>query len=230
MKLTCEDCGADIPAENINISRAVAKCAHCGAISGFADRVSNARAAVERLQVALPPGIEVIDLGGELTLLRRWFSWKYAFLAVFCLFWNGFLVVWYTLALSAEETPVLMLVFPILHVAAGVGLSYYTLAGFLNQTEFRVGQGRLRLRHGPIPWPGARDMDAGKLKQLYCTEEVSRSRNGTTITYMLRANLRDGDSIKLARLDTRDQALFIEQRIEATLGIKDVPVAGEVPR
>lgn len=173
LKLTCEDCGADIPAENINISRAVAKCAHCGAISGFADRVSNSRAAVERPQVALPPGIEVIDLGGELTLLRRWFSWKYAFLAVFCLFWNGFLVVWYTLALSAEETPVLMLVFPILHVAAGVGLSYHT---------------------------------PGRLPE---SDRVPR---------------------RARPLASAARALFIEQRIEATLGIKDVPVAGEVPR
>jgi hypothetical protein len=231
VKLTCEDCGAPVAPDDINIERALAKCQRCGAVFGFADRVGNTRGSgAPRGPVAMPKGIEVFDLGADLTIVRRWFGWKFMFLAVFCLIWNGFLVTWYGLALAAEETPWVMLVFPVLHVAAGVGLTYYTLCGFLNRTELRLGQGRFRLRHGPLPWPGRRDLEASRFEQLYCTEEVRRTKNGTQVTYTLRGNTRDGESLKLLSLDDKDQALFIEQRVESALGIRDRPVAGEVQR
>lgn len=230
MKLTCDDCGAAVPSENINIARAMAKCGRCGSVFGFADQVPNSVADQERPRVPMPRGIEVIDMGGDLSIHRRWFSPKFLFLVVFCLFWNGFLVVWYTLALSAEEAPWLMLVFPVLHVAAGVGLSYYTLCGFVNRTVIRVGQGKLRIRHGPLPWPGNREVETSRLEQLYCTEEVHRSKNGTSTTYKLRANTRVGEALELLTVDERAQALFLEQRLETALGIRDRPVKGEVER
>ena len=230
MKLTCDDCGATVPPDNINIARAMAKCDRCGSVFGFADQVPNRGADRERARVPMPKGVEVIDLGGDLTILRRWFSPKFLFLIVFCLIWNGFLVVWYSIALAADEAPWMMLVFPVLHVAAGVGLSYYTLCGFVNRTVIRVGQGRLRIRHTPLPWPGNREVDTSRLEQLFCTEEVRRSKNGTSITYKLRANTRAGESLELLNVDEREQALFLEQRLEAALGIRDRPVKGEVER
>lgn len=230
MKLTCEDCGAKVPPGNIELSRAMAKCDHCGAVFGFADRVANTYGAPERPRVAMPAGLEVVDMGADLTLIRRWWSPKYIFFAVFCLMWNGFLVVWYGLALSSDDAPWMMLVFPLLHVAAGVWLSYFTLAGFMNRTKIRITQGRLHIQHGPLPWPGNRDEDSSRFEQLFCTEEVRRTKNGTTTQYILRAKVRGDGAQKLLTLDDKDQALFLEQRIEAALQITDRPVPGELPR
>lgn len=89
----------------------------------------------------------------------------FIFLAFFCLAWNAFLVV--GLSESQEETPMLwlFLLFPIVHVAVGVGLTYYTLAGFLNFTEVTVRGGTLTVRQGPLPWKGNRTLSAIDLAQ-----------------------------------------------------------------
>ncbi|HLL81650.1 MAG TPA: hypothetical protein VK420_03325, partial [Longimicrobium sp.] len=167
--------------------------------------------------------------GGALRIERRWYAWTAIFLAFFCVFWFGFLAVWYLIAFSTGAW--LLMLFPLLHVAVGLFLAYFTVAMFVNTTEVVVADGVLTVRHGPVPWLGNRQIATGSLEQLYCEEHVSRTRNGTTITYSVRARGKDGRMVKLVSgLPERAQALYIEQEIERHLGIADRAVAGQVRR
>jgi hypothetical protein len=118
-----------------------------------------------------------------------------------------------------------VLVFPIAHLVVGVGLTYTTLAGFLNRTTLDLDGKTLRVHHRPLPWLGEISMPINNLEQLYCKEERGESSN----TYHLNAILKDGRKIDLlSNLDSPDIAFFIEGQIETWLHIPDRPVHGEM--
>jgi len=229
MSLYCRTCGEPIPAEDVNIDLAIAKCRACDAVFCFGHRIGREPADRKRAEVPMPKGIAVEQWGNDLTITRRWFSPVFVFLLFFCIAWDGFLVFWYSMAFSGG--PWIMIVFPIAHVAVGVGLTYYTVAGFLNRSVIKVSGGVLTVRHAPLPWPGTHTLNASDLAQAYCTEHFTQGRNSSGSTsYRVNAMLADGRKIKLLDgLTESDQALFIEQQLESHLGIPDSPVRGEMP-
>ncbi len=231
MALHCRTCGELIPAEDVNIELAIAKCRSCNAVFGFADRLGDADAPTrrDRAAVPMPKAITVEEWGRDVTIVRRWFSPMHVFLIFFCIAWDGFLVFWYFMALT-EGGPCIMIVFPIAHVAIGVGLTYYTISGLLNRTVLKVASGTLTVRHGPLPWPGNHTIETAQLEQLYCTEHVSTSKQGGSTThYRVNAALADGRKLRLlSGMSEVEQALFIEQKLEDHLGIKDQAVPGEM--
>lgn len=232
---TCPSCGSALRAVDISRETMSARCPACHtlvdlraaapAAAGTQTGIGEAR---EMLPVPLPAGIRVEARGRDLTIVRRWFSWVYLLLLFFCVMWWGFLAVWYGLALTADA-PLVFKLFPLLHVAAGVCLAYTTVAGFLNRTTFRIERDHLTVRHGPVPWRGNLDVSTLQLEQLFCTEKVTHGRNSTTTRYGVEAILKDGGHLKVvSSLDAREQALFIEQTIEAHLGIQNRRVRSEM--
>ena len=177
-----------------------------------------------------PKEVTVEKLGTRLYISRRWYSLKYIPLAFFCVFWNGFLCCWYGIGLS-QGIPIsaraMILIFPLLHDAVGIGLTYTTLAGFLNRTILSVDQSSLTIRHHPLPWMGEVSVPLTDIDQLYCEEKRSTGENSST-TYNLNAVLKSGRKITLiSKLDAPDIAFFIEQQVENWLQIPDQRVAGE---
>ncbi len=231
MRVHCTQCGGLIPAEDLNIDTTLARCRACNNVFSFADAVAQettapAAPAADRV-VPQPRGVRVEDWGGDVRLIRRWFSAKYIFLIFFCTFWDGFLVFWYTAAFSMPQTPWIMVVFPILHVAVGAGLTYTTACGLLNRTILTIGSGILTVQHGPLPWWGNRQLVATDLDQLYCRRRLTHNRGGTSETFELHATLKSGTSLKLlSGIEDAEQALFIEAEVERRLGIKDRRVVG----
>jgi hypothetical protein len=64
--------------------------------------------------------------------------------------------------------------------------------------------------------------------QLFCEGIVSQGRRNTGMTYTLFALLHDGRKAALLKsLPALDQGRFIEQRVEACLGIENTRVGGE---
>ena len=240
MQLNCRSCGKQIAAQDMNIDLAIAKCGACHAVFNFADQLgSKSGPTAARAAVPMPGGITIDEWGPDLTITRRWWSPVFLFLVFFCIGWDSFLVFWYTMAFGdAGGGPMgwLMIVFPIAHVAIGVGLTYFTIAGFVNKTIIRTGGGQLTVRHGPLPWPGNRMISTDEVDQLYCTEHISRNsnnnnNNNNSTSYRVNATLRDGTKAKLlSGLTEADQALYIEQKLEAHLNIEDRPVGGELPK
>lgn len=254
LQVKCPHCAAAVPAADINLDHLLAKCSHCDAVFDISAQTGRAPSAESppagapdrqrrRQRVPLPEGLTVTrgetdsagDAGpyrepgagpGTLTIARRWFSPKFIFLVFFCAVWDCFLLFWYFVA--STEGAIMMMVFPLLHVAVGLGLTYFTVAGFLNTTTVTASSEGLSFRHAPLPWPGNRTIPARDLSQLYCQRHVSRGKNGTHESYSLNAVVRGSHKLKLlSGLSDPDQCLFIEQAVEEHLGIVDLEVGGE---
>ncbi len=233
MKLSCPDCGKAVPAENINIAGMVAKCGECDSVfdfSGEIGRTAMPGADRDRPDIPQPGQVRVEKEGMVLKLIQSWFSLKFIPLLFFCIAWDSFLVFWYSMTIT-QEAPWIMSVFPIAHVAVGVGLTYYTLAGFLNKSIISVSYSEITVRHQPLPWPGKIRLRASEVEQFYCQEEYNRGKNGSYYTYQLSVLMKNGKKIKmLSNLDSPETVLYIERRIEEWLNIQDRPVSGEMRR
>lgn len=181
----------------------------------------------------IPENLDVYEGLSQLTISFKWFKPVYYFTLLFSIVWCGFLLFWYSMAFGAlfsgeNEGIWIMLLFPLLHVAVGVYLAYYTLCGFLNKTFIEVNSHSLTVRYEPLPWFGARHLMRASVKQLYTIQHVQSSKNGRTITYRVQAITTENKSITLVRdLDTAQHAQFIERKIEQYLGIENQAVEGE---
>ncbi len=167
-EVVCPECGRPVPSADINVTALVAKCSDCSLIFDLEHSVPALAPATEP---ARPAGITMDSgLGGELLLKRRWFHPMLFFLLFFCIAWDAFLVFWYAIALFGPGNNGgmgwLMIVFPVAHVAVGVGLTYYVVAGFLNKTEILVTADSLYVRHRPIPWRGNRELRRDEIRQI----------------------------------------------------------------
>lgn len=177
-----------------------------------------------------------------MTIRHRWFQWALLFLLFFAIAWDSFLVGWYWLLTAGPfggdhgmpgPMKLIFFVFPIAHVAVGVGLTYFVLAGLLNSTVIRVADGMVSVRHGPIPWLGNLDVPIDGIEQLYCQNKLrtKHDENGhatTSMHYEVHAVI-DGQKKKLlSGLHEADHALFVEQRLERFLRLENRPVPGEM--
>jgi hypothetical protein len=234
MDLTCKRCGAKITADNVNLERMMAKCLECNAVFSFADEFAYAGAsedAYQKFNVAKPKGMQLEILGGEMKITRRWLSPVLFFLLPFCLFWNGFILVFgFSGFLAADQGGTGAFSLCLLpHLAIGLFLAYFVLASLVNVTEIKLSPGEFSIRHGPLPWLGNKRLAASHINQLYCKEKVSHRRRSTSLTYEVHAVTSANTTEKLiAGLNEPEEALFLEQEIERFLGIKDRPVPGEL--
>jgi hypothetical protein len=229
--LKCVSCSSPLSADAIDDERGLIKCGFCGSLMLLPAREAGRAARfVERGQLALPKGMSMYTTPHGVVLVRKWFSPLVFFLIPFCLAWNGFLVAWYA-GVAMTGAPLVAKLLPLVHVAVGVGLGYYTLALLFNKTEIRVERGEVLISHSPLPWPGARQLPGVTIEQVYAKAHISHRKNGPRTDYQLWVIGAGGKHEKLhANQLSADQALFIEQQIEKALGIKDKEVSGELPR
>lgn len=226
----CPSCASAIQEADLDLTRGLAKCSYCGSVMnltasfGGGSREGQGR----REPVALPKRMTFAKTLHGIEITRSWYTHVVWGLVIFCLFWDGFLVFWYATAF-ATDAPTPALLFPLIHVTVGLFLSYYVVASFVNTTRVAVERGMVRISHGPVPWPGGRELAGMNLRQLFCKEHISRSKNGVTVTYQLWALHEDGSTkTKLLANMELEQALFFEQELEKALGIQDRPQPGEV--
>ncbi len=228
MQIYCPTCGAPVGVEQMNVQALVATCGPCNAVFSFADQVPREPKAPTRPSIPRPDSIQVSGQGNVLTLTRRWFNFGAIFLTFFCLFWDGFLVVWYGAALMSPQFNLIMVLFPLGHVAVGVFLTYTTLALYLNSTVLTMTRHDVSIKHGPLKWPGNQTVPLGDVDQFY-SEEIRGSKGSRS--YNLSALLKNGAKIRLLTgLTDGQSALFFEQQLEQWFGITDRPVEGELQR
>ena len=228
--LVCPSCGGKTSFKN-DINRVV--CQYCGNETVFHLDQPTPLKPMEwfrtRPRQPQPNNVKIRKQGRSLELSWRWFSWKYFPMAFFCIAWDSFLIFWYSMAFGTNA-PWIFKVFPIAHLAVGIGLTYGTLAGFLNTTSVRINEREFTIQHDPVPWGGEVRLPIGELKQFYCLRRESKNSEGAT-SYQLAAVRKDGRELKLiSNLDSPDIGLFMEQQIESWLRIADAPVADELPR
>lgn len=176
----------------------------------------------------MPKGFDVsMDPLGAFVLRHRWFSAKYIALAVFCVFWDAFILFFIAMMLKQGKFhPGMLLI--LVHAGVGVGLTYGVLAGFLNSTWFTISHDALIIRQGPVPVGGNRRVERYAIKQLYCEKKKHRGKHGVRYTYQVIVAEQSGQKTTLVKnLDDLSQARYIEQQLENQMGIKDVVMPDE---
>jgi hypothetical protein len=236
MHVFCTHCGTQIPADDLNIDTGLARCRACHAIFSFAAALdqqtpaASPHSARRMPATAAPPkGVQVEDFGGSLRMTRSWWHPAILFLLFFTIAWDAFLIFWYSIAFTQDNVPWIMIVFPVAHLAVGVGLTYFVLCSFVNRTVIEVGQGTLKITHGPLPWYGNLALITADIDQLYCKRSFNRSSDGDTSTsFELYVLDKMGSRHKLlSGLPDEEAAFYFERRIEDFLRITDRPVPGE---
>lgn len=235
MKVKCDKCREEVASSNIDLNRNIAKCDKCGEIFNCADQLddiaSYGLSTHSRSEIPLPQNVKIEHTLGGLLITRRWMEPALFGLLLFCIFWDGFMITWYTIAIVQKEWG--MAAFGTLHALVGIGLTYGLVCGFVNRTEIHVTQGKLQIDHLPLPLPmfKTREVVTSQIAQLYTKRNISRGDDTTNISYALRMKTTDGKDVKLIEhLSEQDHGLYIEQQIERYLGISDTPVGGEVER
>jgi hypothetical protein len=218
MQIACKSCGQ--PITEINIDTGLAKCSKCQAIYSLSSDYGLSTVSSNKPTVAMPKNFKLSNERGNLVIERRWFGISTIPLCFFVIFWDSFLVFWYFMALNdakgagLENLPVL--IFPLIHVAVGILLTYMAITGFVNKTRIQIGLGKLSIKHGPLPWPGDKIIDANQIEQLYCQK------------FAVHAKMKSGlTSVLIGSLSEYEQARYLEQKIEEVLRLKDVVVPGE---
>ncbi len=207
MLFSCKACNAALQKDDIDFQTGIASCSHCQAVMSFAKEMGldprPAPPAAPPVQparpwAAKPRSIQVSNTAMALEFTRRWFNGTFIFLLFFCIFWDGFLIFWYTMRPNTGSgMDLIFFLFPLIHVAVGVALTYYTLAGFVNRTKIRVDDNQLSIRHEPLPWRGTKSLAIREIKQLYCERKITHTKNGTSITYPLNAMLKSAENQQL---------------------------------
>ena len=167
----------------------------------------------------IPDRIELLPGLDALTIRRRWRSWKLVPLLIFVIAWDSFLFFWYSMALSSKGAPWIAIVFPIGHLAVGVGLTYFVIASLLNNSDVILSPSRAAVRTYPIPWPADRELSPGDIAD---TRVKPAGRTLNTDTYEIRYRTRANREKKLVGGGlTDDEAVFIEYHIRKTIGLAD---------
>ncbi|QDT18069.1 hypothetical protein [Alienimonas californiensis] len=239
----CPACDAPLSADRVDFRRGLTACDHCGVVSKLdafgspaeqrsgdgPDAAARKSSAPPAAPVTRPEGWTVEEYGDAVAIRWRWFSLKYVPLAFFCVGWDAFLIFWYAAAfgfgpMGGGPFQWLMVIFPVAHVAVGVGLTYTVICGFFNRTSVVAGHGRVRVRHEPLPWRGSADHDADGFTALFVRRGSSSAKsNQPQTTYDVLARTADGGQRTLLRgLEEKNDARFLAEAIGRAL---DLPAA-----
>jgi hypothetical protein len=230
MQIRCVSCRKDIPAEDVNLDNALAKCRACHAVFDFRDQVKIATPIKKREPIPMPKNLVVTEGPRTLDIVRTWWRGPGWFFLVFAGFWNILIFPHLVVGIGSGTRPdpgIWLFMTPFILV--GLGTGYVALAMLLNRTIIHVEGTELRVSHRPLPWWGAKQVDPTQMSQLYCSEYVAYKQNKRPQYRMkVHAVMRDGSRLDLLRgIEDAGQALYLEQLLEKHLGIEDRPVKGE---
>lgn len=219
--VVCPNCSSQLRGDDINIQELVGKCGRCDHL--FRLEIPGPAPANEILgaEPSRPSGIVIEHgLNDELLILRRWFHPVLFFLLFFCIAWDGFLVFWYSIALfgdvQGDGFEWIAILFPICHVAVGIGLTYSVIAGFLNKTTLFVDRDFLSVRHGPVPWIGNRELLIESIQGIELDYVYS---NDQQASYAVSAHADDGRQVVLLSGIPEKQADYIAWHLANRLGV-----------
>jgi hypothetical protein len=168
----------------------------------------------------IPEGLDVIPAADGVIIRKLWLTWKTALLGLFAIFWDSFLFFWYSQALSKPNPSLMILVFPLLHVGVGVGITYYVLASLVNKTDIVVSSAGVSVVIGPAPWVGNKTVKAGEITGVMVRERSS-NRNSRSYNVMYADGSRKERRL-VTSLSESDQAEFIAQTIRRTMRIAPI--------
>ena len=172
-------------------------------------------------QRTIPEGLDLITTPHGIVIRKVWRSWKLIPLAFFAVVWDSFLIFWYSQAFTKSNPPLMMVLFPIGHVAVGLGLTYYLVASFMNTTDVTISATGVEIKTGPAPWIGNKHVPVEDIRDIIVRE---RAANRGTLTYnVMYADQSRKERKLIAWITQPDQAEFIADTIRDTLGLGTEP-------
>jgi hypothetical protein len=176
----------------------------------------------ESTEIGIPDNIKVSKDFQHLHIAIKWFGFKFIVLTLIAVVWDTSLINWYSMG-SSPFYPCIL--FPFFHIAVGVGLTYYTLAGYLNKTYIDVDFNSITVQYKPLPLWGNKKVSTQTIEQLHYEWDdfwgIPNNRSGYHF-YAVSATTKERRVTKLVRgLDNSEQALFIKQEIEKFLNIDE---------
>jgi len=176
------------------------------------------------VDIGLPDKMDIQHHSDHMLIKHKWFGSGIVVVSFFVIIWNGAVFGFYSdMDADAELMEKL---FPLLHVAIGIALTYYAIAGWLNKTIIFVSRDALNVQCKPIPFGMNKRFQVGDIEQL-CSQKRMPRREGGLPIYSVHIISKNGkDTVLIDGLKTSEQALFIEQEIEKYLEIesKDKPI------
>lgn len=218
-----------MPAANINLGRMIAKCAACDRVFEFELPKPAPVADALELHIPRPERLQVTRQDGELHMRLRWFqASKYGFVMLFATAWMAFLINWYAMADSW-----IMFIFPIVHLAVGLGMIWFSLRGVFNASEVRLLADQLTSTVGPVPprraTTFARDAVRGVFVRAMKTRPKAsfdaKDAAGGFAVWITQAGQREACLLKGV---PKDVALFIAQELRDALRLDAQPMPGSV--
>jgi hypothetical protein len=221
MKVLCPKCGRPVAGEDIELSANRALCKPCGEIFPLPPAVvALAGPSAVLAEVPLPSDLEWSERkeGAGMTRTTQYILAPPRLAAlpllVFAGIWDSFIVFFYVGMMRSSRTPGFALLFPLLHVAAGVFITWLALVKTLNRSRVTFDRTTFRLEHSPIPARGA-SFPTSEIERFEATE--SRSNRGSS-TWTLRVLTRDGKATRLSLpIDQRDHVAFVGAKLNAAL-------------
>ena len=178
---------------------------------------------IEKFESYLPDRIEVLDYGSHIEITRRWLGWHVPILTVLTVLWFVALFgdkSWLTSsdAFIQFASAMVSLAFG----AVGIAVSYFILASFFNRTIISVSRELVSVRHGPLPWIGRQGIKVSNIKRLGVQTGPDDAERHAHRYYTVNIMTSDNRNIRiLSGLNSREQALYIEQQIEKYLRVKE---------
>ncbi len=230
MHLNCPSCRFPIVADDVNLTKTIAKCKSCNDIFDFGNDLKDKELPGRyRKEIVIPPGVEVLHLMNELEIMVKWRKSGSYFTFFFALFWNAFLA--FFLFVSAGMGAYSMFLFVIPFILVGVYLLYASVGYLVNTTFITVDDKRISLEHKPINFLIQKDRHFApeEVDQLFVRRYVEGKTNDRPVhAFAVDLLLKNGKKHKLVDgLHALDYARYIEQEVEHYLKIKDRPVPGE---
>lgn len=173
------------------------------------------------MEAGRPSSITKTRKGSTTILTRKLFHPIAFFFLIFAIGWNSFLVNWYFGA-SSGDMPLVFFLFPLVHVAAGLAISYITLCLFFNKTDFSVTNGQLSVKDYPLPLGNSKSFKYEKFKELRIqSKNHSRNRSNSQY-YKIMGLTQKGDLKKVVSfLTDENEALYLKQELEILLSITE---------
>lgn len=229
--MICRNCGAGLVADKIDTSLGIITCSHCGSMHELSENLrkpySEAESAdasspkQERQEVALPKQFKAHRTASGMEI-----TWPVGGIA------QGLIL----LIIAAGFTYVALTQGMYFLIIAVVGLLYFAAVRTFNEHRIRTDSTSLQVKQGPLPWPGGVKLNVSDIEQLFSIEYETQHEIGNDSErrveiqkyYQLTARTRTDQRVKLLRgLSDPLQALWLEQEIERSLGIRNKHVAGE---
>ncbi|MEW6997812.1 hypothetical protein AADZ86_08910 [Colwelliaceae bacterium BS250] len=172
----------------------------------------------ETMSIELPEKVTIEKNYDSIEITRQWSRFRALTMAIVSAYW---LYIGITKNIGVVDINFKALLLLVLGLAG----AYVAIVCLLTSTHLTVSRKELEVRHKPLPWFGNKTIQASDIKQLYGKEKRGKNK----MIYAVHLITHNGEDTRLlSGLDSREQALYIEQEVEKYLSIKNVSVHGEL--